>query len=119
MPRGDNPNSRKNLVVSKNLTPEQRRESASKAGKASGEKRKALKTFRELDNENTTDEERLKMLNALKKRAAAGDVNAWKIYAEFMGLKPSERLEVATIDPEAEIALKAALEDYNNKYDKR
>lgn len=98
MPRGENPNSRANL---KKLSPKEARENGSKGGKASVESRKALKTFQELDAEYTTDAERKKMLDMLKKRAEQGNLKAWELYANYMGMKPAEKVK-AEVDVDSE-----------------
>lgn len=97
MPRGDNPNSRKNL---KRLSSTEARERGSKGGKASGESRRALKTFKELDDEFTTDEERKQMLEMLKKRAKQGNIKAFETYANYMGLKPADKVLMTEVDSE-------------------
>ncbi len=95
MPRGDNPNSKNNLIKPKSdLTAEERRKRASKAGKKSAEVRRRLKTFRELDEDNTTDKERLKALNALKERMMHGDTRAFEVYRDTMGMKPKDNVSV-------------------------
>ena len=99
MPRGDNPNSRKNLIKNSDLTPEERREKASMMGKKSGEVRRALKSFAELDLEQTTDEERLEMLKALKARAKKSD-SAFALYRDTVGLKPVDKVEQSNMNYE-------------------
>lgn len=93
MPRGENPNSRKNLKPQNTRTKEEQREIAKMGGKASGESRRALKTFKELDDEYTTDEERLKMVKVLKQRAMQGNLKALELYRDTMGMKPIEKVE--------------------------
>lgn len=95
MPRGDNPKSKSNLIKPKrDLTAIEQRKRASKAGKKSAEVRRSLKTFRQLDEDNTTDDERLKALNALKKRMIHGDIRAFEIYRDTMGMKPKDNISV-------------------------
>jgi len=98
MPRGDNPNSRANLIKNSDLTPKQRREKASMMGKRSGEVKRALKTFKELDDEFTTDAERKKMLAMLKKRAEQGNLKAFELYRDTMGMKPIDKINVSQVD---------------------
>lgn len=107
MPRGENPNSRANLQPCR--TKEEARERGAKGGKASGESRRVLKTFQELDAEFTTDAERKKMLDMLKKRAEQGNLKAWELYANYMGMKPVEKISVANVDQEAIDGLKEAI----------
>lgn len=90
MPRGDNPKSRANLIK---LTSEEARKRGSAGGKKSAEVRRVLKTFKELDDELTTDDERKKMLAALKKRAEQGNLKAFELYRDTMGMKPTDKIE--------------------------
>lgn len=66
------------------------RERGRLGGIASGEVRRKLKSFRELDSENTTDDERLKMLKALKLKAEHGNLRAFEIYRDTMGMNPKD-----------------------------
>lgn len=111
MPRGDNPNSRANL---KPPTAKEARERGAKGGVASGETRRMLKTFQEIDAETTTDAERKAMLDMLKKRAKQGNLKAWELYANYMGLKPAEKINMEVIDTEAIDDLKKAIEARRN-----
>lgn len=83
MPKGDNPNSRKNL---KRPTSEEAREIGRKGGLASAKARSVHRTFREIDLEETTDDEVLTMLDAVKKLAKKGNLNAVKLYCEITGM---------------------------------
>ena len=94
MPRGDNPNSRKNLIRNADLSPKERSERAKKAGIASGVARGSLKSFRELDAETTTPEERQQMLDALKLKAKRGNLRAFEIYRDTIGEKPENKVNV-------------------------
>lgn len=76
---GGNP---KNLIVP---TSEQARINGAKGGRASANKKKLLKSFRELDVENTSNEERMKMLSKVKQMAERGNLNAIKLYLEIIG----------------------------------
>ena len=98
MPRGDNPNSRANLKPQSTRTKKEQREIAKLGGKASGEARKKLKTFKELDDEFTTDAERKKMLTMLKKRAEQGNLKAFELYRDTMGMKPKEQIEQTNVE---------------------
>lgn len=95
MPRGENPNSQRALAENRAKTM-LNGERAVKAGIASGESRRKLKSFRELDADNTTDDERLKMLDALKLKAKRGNLHAFEIYRDTMGMKPKESVEVSS-----------------------
>ena len=81
--RGDNPNSRRNLAKGTPFNAE----TARKAQAIGAEKKRALAAFRELDAENTTDDERLIMLQVLKKKAMAGNLQAFKIYYKLIAGK--------------------------------
>lgn len=61
-----------------------------KGGQASGEARRRLKSFRELDEDFTSDKERLDMLEALKAKAKRGNVKAFEVYRDTMGMNPKE-----------------------------
>lgn len=61
------------------------RQYGKKGGIASAEKRRRLKTLRELDDEYTTDDMRLKMLGGLVSRAQRNS-NDLKLYCELMGI---------------------------------
>lgn len=111
MPRGENPNSRANL---KRPTTKEARERGSKGGKATAEMHKRLKTFKELDDEFTTDAERKKMLAMLKKRAEQGNLKAFELYRDTMGMKPIEKIKVAQADESAFDEMREAMEKRKN-----
>lgn len=90
MPRGEHPNSRKAL---KENAHKFNSETAAEAGRKSKAAQKKLKTFRELDAEHTTDAERKEMLDMLKKLAKRGNVRAWELYRDTMGMKPVDKVE--------------------------
>lgn len=89
MPRGDNPNSRKALAENRAKT-QFRGESAVRAAEKSNEKQRKLRTFRELDEDFTSDKERLDMLEALKAKVKQGNVKAFEVYRDTMGMNPKE-----------------------------
>ena len=68
------------------------RERGTKGGIASGQSRRRLKTLRELDDEFTTDDMRLKMLGGLVKRAQHSSLDL-KLYCELMGIDKPETTE--------------------------
>lgn len=111
MPRGENPNSRANLKVKSS---KEARELGAKGGKKSGEVRRQLKTFKELDDEFTTDAERKKMLTMLKKRAEQGNLKAFELYRDTMGMKPIEKIKVAQADESAFDEMREAMEKRKN-----
>ena len=73
-------------------SPSEARKNGKKGGIASAEKRRRLKTLRELDNEFTTDDMRLKMLDGLVKRAQHSSLDL-KLYCELMGIDKPEATE--------------------------
>lgn len=84
-----------NLKPFNKLAESEQREIAKKGAIASAEKRRRLKTFRELDTEHTTDDERQKMLDMLKTKAMHGDLRAFEVYRDTVGMKPKDTLEVS------------------------
>lgn len=85
-----------NLIKNEDLTPSQRRERASKAGKASAKKRAERKTLREelllLLEQGKTQE---KISLALLKKAENGDTKAYEIIRDTIGEKPKENINVS------------------------
>lgn len=81
-------------------TRKERIEAASKAGKASGRKRRAYASFRECFNENIDDEKRQELFNMLYKRARMGNLKAFEILRDTMGEKPVETVQVSSVDPD-------------------
>ncbi len=96
MARGENPNSRANLKKPDDFTSKELRERAKKGAEASAKVRRQLKTFRELDTEHTTEEERLKMLAAVKLKAVHGNLKAFEIYRDTMGMNPRDQAGIST-----------------------
>ncbi len=92
MPRGTSPNSRANLAKGKRFNEETARKAQEKGAAA---KRK-LRSFRELDAEHTTDEERLMMLEALKVKAKHGNLKAFELYRDTMGMNPKDQTAITT-----------------------
>lgn len=95
MPRGDNPNSRKALLENRNSF---NTETAQEANKKSLESKRKLKTFKELDAENTSDEQRMKMLEMIMRKASMGNIKAFEVYRDTVGLKPIDKIVVAEVD---------------------
>lgn len=97
-----------NLLRPEDLTPEQRRENASKAGKASGEARRKKKLLREcleiLLEKEMTDKKGETMTGAealsakLFKEAMNGNVKAFEVLRDTAGQKPVEKVIVSEID---------------------
>ena len=92
-----------NLVPNSARTPKQRRENARKAGKASGAKRKRLKTLAEelrwllqldiVDASGQKVNTQQAISTALIKAALHGDVKAFNAIRDTLGQKPSEKVE--------------------------
>ena len=76
MPRGDNPNSRANLIKNSERTPSQRKKQAIKAGKASGESRRTLGTWKQAYQKTLTDEDLAAILAKVREMARRGNLNA-------------------------------------------
>lgn len=95
MPRGTSPNSRKALAENRKKT-QFRGETAVKAQKKAAAAQRKLKSFRELDAEHTTDEERLMMLEALKVKAKHGNLKAFELYRDTMGMNPKDQTAITT-----------------------
>ena len=97
MPRGNV----KNLIKSKDLTPEQRRKNASKAGKASVKAKKEAKSFKAMlvalldipmeELENVSP--RLAIIKGMIIKAAGGDKGAADWVRDTSGEKPVDKQE--------------------------
>jgi hypothetical protein len=98
-----------NLIKNEDLTPEQRRKNASKAGKASGEARRNKKLLRECLEELLEREMTDKSGNTVSgaealavklfKKAMDGDVKAFEVLRDTSGQKPVEKIMVADVEP--------------------
>lgn len=103
-----------NLIKNEDLTPEQRRKNASKAGKASAKKRQQNKTFKEIINkflDGQVNNEELKQqmtkfgfadnevsnkscaVFALWKEAIKGNTKAFELLRDTIGEKPIEQIQ--------------------------
>lgn len=110
MPTGDNPNSRKNLIrPSRDLTVEEQRRRASKAGKASGVARSTSKTLTEALKKQLTPELMDELTMMLIKRAKTGNLKAYELLRDQVGEKPVEHVSVSQVDPETVNELKQAI----------
>ena len=95
MARGQNPNSRKNLIVNSERTPKQRKAQAIKAGEASGEARAVTKSFREQLREQLTIED-IRIINErLISMAKHGNLRAYELIRDMLGEKPADKLELS------------------------
>lgn len=103
-----------NLIKNEDLTPEQRRKNASKAGKASAKKRQQNKTFKQIISrflDGQVSDERLKQqmiefgfadkevsnkscaVFALWKEAIKGNTKAFELLRDTIGEKPIEQIQ--------------------------
>lgn len=103
-----------NLIKNEDLTPEQRRKNASKAGKASAKKRQQNKTFKEIISRflnGQVSDEKLKQqmikfgfadkevsnkscaVFALWKEAIKGNTKAFELLRDTIGEKPIEQIQ--------------------------
>lgn len=103
-----------NLIKNEDLTPEQRRRNASKAGKASAKKRQQNKTFKEIISkflDGQVSDERLKQqmidfgfadeevsnkscaVFALWREAIKGNTKAFELLRDTIGEKPIEQIQ--------------------------
>ena len=96
MPRGDNPNSRANLIVSSERAPKERKKQSAKAAEKSAEVRAATKKAREAAKKNlaTTDPFTPELINQIKAdlavAASGGDREAQKMILKIFGADLSE-----------------------------
>ena len=89
-----------NLIKNEDLTPEQRRANASKAGKASAAKRRERKTLREeLLLLLATGNNQNKMSVAMIEKAMKGDTKAFEVIRDTIGEKPREQLDIGQDKP--------------------
>lgn len=76
MPRGDNPNSRANLKPLNTRTKSEQRKIQKMAGKASGESRRTLGSWKSAYKRTLTDEDLDAILNKVRDMAKRGNLNA-------------------------------------------
>jgi hypothetical protein len=94
-----------NLIKSCDLTPQERRENASKAGKASVEARRRRKTLREellalLSDGDIQNRISLALIDEAMNGNKAGSVTkAFEVIRDTVGEKPTEKIMVADVDP--------------------
>lgn len=98
MPRGDNPNSRANLIPNQNLSSDKVRERGSKGGKKSAEVRRAKATLTEALKEKCTPEVLDQLTDMLVKRAKQGNLKAFELLRDQIGEKPSEKITINQVD---------------------
>lgn len=109
MPRGDNPNSRKNLLINSERSPKEHSESSRKGGKASGEARRASATLTESLKKQLTPELMDELTMMLIKRAKSGNLRAYELLRDQVGEKPVEKVSVSQVDPETVNELREAI----------
>lgn len=94
MPRGSNPNSRKNLKPFSELTEEEQRKIRSKGGKTSGKVRGAFKSLNEDLREQLTPE----LINQINQRiislAKSGNLKAYELIRNGIGEDPTKKVEL-------------------------
>lgn len=95
MPRGDNPNSRANLIKKEDRTPKERRKSAQKAGKASGEARAVRKSLNEDLRDRCTPERIQKINERILSMAEHGNLKAYELIRDGLGEKPRDTINVS------------------------
>lgn len=95
MPRGENPNSRKALAENRKKT-QFHGETAVEAQKKSAAAQRALGSFRDLDRKYTTEEDRRRMLAAVVLKAIHGNLKAFEIYRDTMGMNPKDQTGIST-----------------------
>lgn len=102
MPRGDNPNSRKNLE--RFGIEKEARENGIKGGKASVESRRRRKTLKEtllllLEDETVQDDIALALIREARKGNNAGSVTkAFEVIRDTIGEKPVDKIQIAEVD---------------------
>ena len=93
-----------NLIKPSDLTPTERRENASKAGKASGAARRARKTLKEellllLSDGDTQSRLSLALIEeALNGNKAGSVTKAFEVIRDTIGEKPTEKIMIADVD---------------------
>lgn len=106
MPRGDNPNSRKNL---KKPSTNEARERGSKGGKASAETRRASASLTESLKKQLTPELLDDITLVLIKRAKQGNLKAYELLRDQIGEKPTEKIAVSSINEDSINKLQEAI----------
>ena len=94
MPRGSNPNSRKNLIPFTERSKEEVRELNRKGGKKSGDVRGAFKSLNEDLREQLTPE----LINQINQRiislAKSGNLKAYELIRNGIGEDPTKKVEL-------------------------
>ena len=122
MPKGDNPNSRKNLIP---ITSKTARELGRRGAEVSNAVQKRAKTFAEelrilleaeiVNGKGDKVTTRKAISTALVKKAIQGDKGAYEQIRDTVGEKPTEKVEQVVITPEVDFdklaELRKALRD--------
>ena len=122
MPKGDNPNSRKNLIP---ITSKTARELGRRGAEVSNAVQKRAKTFAEelrilleaeiVNGKGEKVTTRKAISTALVKKAIQGDKGAYEQIRDTVGEKPTEKVEQVVITPEVDFdklaELRKALRD--------
>ena len=116
-----------NLIKNEDLTPTQRRENASRAGKASVKAKKRKKQLKEcleiLLETSITDKNGQKMTGAeamaakVFQQALKGNLKAFEIVRDTAGQKPIERVMHAEVDPEVIAEIERMVDDDSDESD--
>lgn len=107
MPKGDNPNSRKNLQ--KFGSEREPRKAGSKGGKASVESRRASASLTESLKRQLTPDLMDDITLMLIRRAKQGNLKAYELLRDQMGEKPTEKIAVSTVNEESLDRLQEAI----------
>lgn len=119
-------NSLNNLVKNSELTPKERQEKASRAGKASVEARRKKKMLKECleallnsevgkDADGNTITGSEAMATTVFRRALNGDLKAWELVRDTSGQKPVDKVITTDIDSEIIDKVEAMVEDYDTE----
>lgn len=91
MPRGQHPNSKKNLE--KNHDPNRARINGAKGGRKTAQIRKECANFKECFATNMTPEKRQELFEVIWNMARRGNLKAFEIIRDQLGEKPVEKIE--------------------------
>lgn len=115
MPRGSSPNSKANMKMAYGGKGGFDSEGARYARKKQAEQARELKTLQQLDRENTTNEERIQILEKIKLMAMRGNLRAAELYLKFTGQSQPQNVIVSVVNQETEDALRKAIESRRGK----
>lgn len=98
MPRGSNPNSRKNLIPFTERSEEEVRKLNRKGGKKSGETRAAFKSLNEDLRERLTPELIAEINQRIISLAKSGNLKAYELIRNGIGEDPAKKVELSGAD---------------------